>query len=133
MTHQLRLAALVLLALPTSLAACGDDDNGGGGTEADKIGVGASCNVNEDCAVKGQTCLPFKGGYCGLADCTADADCPQGSACVSHDDGKNYCFRICLDKSECNYNRPVDLASNCSSNVTFVEGKKGNKACVPPS
>ena len=68
----------------------------------------------------------------GVQDCTDDAGCPQGSACVAHDDGVNYCFRVCANKSECNYNRAADNESNCSSNITFVEGG-GGKACVPPS
>jgi len=133
MTFRKVLGSLLALPLLVSLGACGDDDDGGGGTEADKLGVGAACAKTEDCTVQGQICLPFKGGYCGIENCTADADCPQGSLCVAHDDGKNYCFRVCVDKSECNLNRPVEFESNCSSNITFVEGKKGSKACVPPS
>lgn len=132
MAHRGFLGSLLALSLVFSLGACGDDDDGGG-TQADKLGVGAACAKNEDCTVEGQICLPFKGGYCGIADCTADADCPQGSLCVAHTDGKNYCFRVCADKAECNYNRPVEVEANCSSNVTFVSGKKGSKACVPPS
>jgi hypothetical protein len=127
------LVGTFVLAFGVILSACGDDDDGGGGTEADKIGVGASCAKNEDCKHSGQTCLPFKGGYCGVENCAGDADCPQGSACVAHTDGKNYCFRICVDKVDCNRNRPVDLEANCSSSITFVDGKKGSKACVPPS
>jgi len=45
----------------------------------------------------------------------------------------NYCFRICVDKAECNLNRDVDVEANCSSSVDFVDGKKGAKACIPPS
>lgn len=73
----------------------------------------------------------FKGGYCGLSGCTKDTDCPSASACVT-EGGTNYCFRICADKAECNANRTVDFAANCSSSVTFVEAK-GVKACLPPS
>lgn len=131
MTKVFRVA-LLGLGMAALLAACGDDD-GDGSTEADKRGVGAACAKTEDCTEQGQICLPFKGGYCGIADCTGDVDCPSGSRCVTHDDGKNYCFRVCLDKSECNRNRPVDFESNCSSNITFVDSGKGEKACVPPS
>ena len=56
-----------------------------------------------------------------------------GSACVAHTDGKNYCFLICTDKSQCNVNRAADVEANCSSSVVFVEGKLNVKACVPPS
>jgi hypothetical protein len=124
-------AARILVVLAMGLGAgCGDDDDDGG-TEADRLGVGAACADSGDC-LEGQSCLPFKGGYCGIQNCQADADCPDGSACVMHDDGTNYCFRICTDKSECNFNRPVDIESNCSANITFVEAT-GVKACVPPS
>lgn len=102
------------------------------GTEADELGVGAECSATGDC-LEGQECLTqFKGGYCGLSGCLDDLDCPEASACVTHDDGNNYCFRICVDKSECNVNRGPDVESNCSSNVTFADGG-GGKACVPPS
>jgi len=126
------LTAVLSILTLVPLAACGDDDDDGG-TEADRHGIGASCGGNEDCFEEGQTCLPFKGGYCGVADCTGDEMCPDGSLCVAHTDGKNYCFRICIDKPDCNRNRPVEFESNCSSNITFVSGGKGSKACVPPS
>lgn len=111
------------------LTACGDDD-------ADSLGVGAQCTSTDECdGSDGQSCLPnFKGGYCGLAACTADEDCPARSACVTHDDNVNYCFRTCTDKAQCNENRDVENESNCSSSITFVESQEsGVKACVPPS
>ena len=104
-----------------------------GGSEADDLGVGAECAANDDCdADTDQVCLGFKGGYCGIEGCLANADCPEDSACVAHDDGINYCFRICIDKAECNANRSVENESNCSANVDFVEPTNA-KACVPPS
>lgn len=106
---------------------CGDE------TEADRRGVGAECKTNSDCTESNQVCLTnFKGGYCGVKDCTADAGCPSGSACVTHTDSVNYCFRICDTKAECNANRTAANESNCASNVTWVEAKS-SKACVPPS
>lgn len=112
--------------------ACGDDEN-----EADRLGVGAQCTVDLDCdqSTIAQVCLrQFKGGYCGVVDCKRNADCPEPSACVAHDDGESYCFRSCTDKLECNANRALENAANCASNVTYVEadGATG-KACVPPS
>ncbi|MFZ5895078.1 MAG: hypothetical protein ACOY0T_28720 [Myxococcota bacterium] len=112
-------------------AACGGDDDEG--SEAMKRGVGSECKSDADCTEAGQRCLPFKGGYCGVADCKVDTDCPQGSACVTHDDSKNYCFLICLEKFECNRYRSLEFESNCSSNITFVSGDKTHKACVPPT
>ena len=101
-----RLAWIVLLS--TTLLACGR----GTDTEADDVGVGAECTTSEDCPDNPDTGAPelvcltqFAGGYCGLSDCTGNDDCPEGSACVAHDDGANYCFRQCVDKSECNVNR----------------------------
>ncbi len=110
-------------------------------TEADRVGVGAECTESQECESDDEDvtleCLTqFAGGYCGLADCEGDADCPEGSACVRHDDGDgaaNYCFRLCADKPECNRRRSPDNESNCSSNVEFVDGKHERKACVPPS
>jgi len=121
---------LGLIALLVGALGCGDD-----GTEADKLGVGAQCTKNEDCNDDPlpQTCLSFKGGYCGLSPCAHDTDCPDASACIKHTDNVNYCFRICADKPECNRNRDVANEANCSSSVDFVDGAMGRKACVPPS
>jgi hypothetical protein len=134
-TRSFFVAAIGFVGLSS---ACSDDD-GGYGTQADQIGVGAECRNDADCLQTGdggivQQCLTeFKGGYCGLKACQADEECPYGSACVSHEDGQTYCFRICRDKGECNLNRSVDHESNCVSSVDFVEGANGSKACVPPS
>lgn len=115
-----------MLAL-VMLAACGD------GTEADRRGIGAECVTDEDCFEEGQTCLTqFGGGYCGVPDCTSNLECPEASACVAHDDGRNYCFRLCLDKPECNVNRSLENEANCVGSITFVEPTDG-KACEPPS
>jgi hypothetical protein len=122
--------ALAVLALGTvGFAGCSDD--------ADELGVGAECTSNEQCKSGDDditlSCLTaFKGGYCGLEGCTKNADCPENSICVTHEDGKNYCFRTCLEKIDCNVNRGADNESNCSSNITRVE-QGTDKACVPPS
>ena len=104
------------------------------GSEADELGVGSECATTDDSSEDDQACLlQFAGGYCGIVDCNEDLDCPEDAACVTHDDNSNYCFRTCVDKSECNANRSVENESNCSSSVTFVDGADGRKACVPPS
>lgn len=122
----------VFLILPLGIAGCGDDT-----TEADRIGVGAQCTDSAECPAEMEIdlrCLPqFNGGYCGLEGCAGDIECPEGSACVIHDDGKNYCFRVCRDKPECNYNRSLENESNCSANIVFAEEPQDRKACVPPS
>lgn len=128
-----RFHAFGVLLVSFALAACGDDD--GGGSPAQRMGVGSECTADSQCPVVDGVplkCLAFKGGYCGIADCTADVDCPGGSACVT-EQGANYCFLICTDKPQCNYTRSLANESNCSSSVDFVEGKTGVKACLPPS
>ena len=120
----------ITISLALCLAACG-------GSEADELGVGAQCTSNDECLQDdafSQECLTqFKGGYCGLTGCASDLDCPEDSACVTHEDNVNYCFRICIDKIDCNVNRDLENESNCSSSTTFVEGAMGRKACIPPS
>lgn len=124
----MKLFGIFLALLLGFGTGCGDD------SEADRRGIGAECSSSDDCTEANQQCLTqFKGGYCGSQGCASTEECPPGSGCVSHTDGTNYCFRICLDKIECNANRSVDNESNCSSNITFASGKKEGKACVPPS
>ena len=122
------LAVVCPLVFAVLTMSCGD-----GGTEAQKRGIGAACTMAPDCTETGQSCLTqFKGGYCGVQGCTADVDCPDGSACVTHDDGVNYCFLVCEEKPDCNRNRSVENEANCSSSAVFVE-PDGRKACTPPS
>ena len=118
------------------IAGCGDD----GSTEADRVGVGAQCTASAECESPDEQivleCLTqFTGGYCGLEGCVEDADCPEGSACVTADDGKNYCYRLCQNKDDCNRNRDEENWANCvgSGTINFVEGGEGRKACEPPS
>ena len=127
--HVVMRSLLTGLLLALTLAACND------GTEADRLGVGAQCAGNDDCdADTQQVCLlNFSGGYCGMQGCVHDSDCPEASACIAHTDGVNYCFRICVDKVECNRNRDLANEANCSASATFVDGTLGRKACVPPS
>jgi hypothetical protein len=136
MTLRLFFASTLLVAA----LGCGDDDT----TEADRIGIAATCTVDEDCrrieledggVVQLQCLTQFTAGYCGLPDCVTSDDCPYQSICVAHDDGRNYCFRVCLDKPECNANRPPDVEANCSSSFDWAEpaDDNGEKACIPPS
>jgi hypothetical protein len=123
-----KIAWLTHIALVVFSLSCDD------GTEAQKRGVGAACSANLACTESGQSCLTqFKGGYCGVAECTNDAGCPAGSACVTHDDGKNYCFLLCTDKPDCNRSRSADVEANCSSSAVLVEPVNNRKVCVPPS
>lgn len=137
------MLVMSLLAVCLAVAGC-DEGTGSDPTEADEVGVGADCAALKDCQpsqAEAETdteadlvCLTqFKGGYCGLSDCTANEECPQGSVCVAHDDGQNYCFLSCTEKFQCNVNRSTDIESNCSANIEFVDPDTTGKACVPPS
>lgn len=120
------VAAAVALA-----SGCGDD-----ATEADRLGIGAACTASAVCETVDEIeleCLTqFAGGYCGLEGCEGDDDCPEGSACVT-DNGTNYCFRLCIEKPDCNRNRPADVEANCVGSITFVDPRNDRKACEPPS
>ena len=124
---QYSLAVCLVVAIGGFPLACG------GGSEADDEGVGAECTTADDCD-ESQECLAFKGGYCGIEDCVDDDDCPDGSFCVTHDDGIEYCFLECTDKPDCNVNRTEENESNCvgSGTVDFVEAHPSDKVCVPP-
>ena len=107
-------------------------------TEADRAGVGAECTEAAECESPDEEfeldCLTqFKGGYCGLEGCEGDVDCPEGSACVTHTDGMNYCFRVCQDKPDCNRNRTAENEANCVGSIDFVDPRNERKACEPPS
>ncbi len=115
------------LAMGVFLSACGTQ------TAAVSRGVGSECTQSSDCTESGQTCLSFKGGYCGIKDCTANSGCPTGSACVAHTDGSKYCFLQCTEKADCNANRTTANEANCAANVTYVEAATTGKACVPPA
>ncbi len=127
MKSYLRIYPLLLAAF--FMTGCDDDQ----GSDAIRLGVGAECNVNAECATEGTECLTqFRGGYCGLSPCDANQDCPSGSLCVVHDDGAHYCFLSCVTKSDCNGSRSIENESNCTSSVVFVEPTE-SRACVPPS
>jgi hypothetical protein len=104
-------------------------------SESDRMGIASVCTQDKDCEKVGDvqlTCLTaFKGGYCGLAGCAQDSDCPTGAACIA-EAGVNYCFRECIDKPECNLHRTVDAEANCVGSAVHV-GVSSAKVCVPPS
>ena len=119
-----RLCLLFLIVL-----GCGSNQS-----EANRRGVGAECTMGSDCTEAGQHCLTaFKGGYCGVAGCLHDTDCPQGSACVTDDNQSNYCFLICNTKTDCNLHRSASDESDCTSSLTFVDGAMNRKVCRPPN
>ena len=112
---------LVVTAIGTSswLAACSAP------------AAGNTCAKAEDCPEEQECLTEFKGGYCGTKGCTKDEDCTDDTICVAYE-GANYCFLKCVDKADCNANRPADQESNCVSSIVAV-GSSGSKACVPPA
>ena len=101
--------------------------------------MGAACTKNDDCTEQGQVCLTqFKGGMCGIADCTSTTMCPAGSVCVADPDfSRNFCLLTCIDKPDCNVHRPVESEANCSSTLNAIDTRDGGvadpKVCRPPN
>ena len=120
--------SVLLNVLLLVAGGCGSNQN-----EANQRGVGAECGMTSDCTTSGEVCLTeFKGGYCGVAGCLHDTDCPQGSACVT-DGQTNYCFLVCDTKTDCNLHRSADNESDCTSSLTFLDTNNGRKVCRPPN
>lgn len=83
----------VMLAL-TALIGCG---NGGVGRDGDV--VGGPCSSG-GCA-GGSTCLEasmYPDGMCSI-DCTTQADCPSGTACIT--EGGGQCVLSCDGADDC--------------------------------
>jgi hypothetical protein len=82
-------------------------------------GLGAPCSSDSDCA----------SGYCDDADwcsriCTSDADCNNGTVCISTTSGSNYCFPTCGQDTDCSvYDDDVlscTGATDVSGQSTFI-------------
>lgn len=133
------LISVLVFGLALTAAGCG-----GSAGDADRVGVAAECMTTAECGtyVRGDAgtqqlqCLPaFRGGYCAVPNCVTSTECPEGSVCVAHTDGSNYCLRSCDNKPECNANRSVANEANCSSSFNWaVPGEDDeSKVCIPPS
>lgn len=124
------MIALCCVSIAVLGMSCGDDES-----EAEDVGIAGNCAQTTDCPKIGDiqlACLTvFKGGYCGTSGCTADTECPSGSACVTVN-SVNYCFLVCTEKTDCNSNRTLENEANCVGNATHV-GTSTAKVCVPPS
>jgi hypothetical protein len=97
--------------------------------------VGADCAAVADCASGLECITAFNGGYCGKANCTANADCPDpmNDACVTAKDGKNYCFKKCGSNTDCTVCRDPRWPATCTpaDQVTFAEAGTTGSVCVP--
>ena len=143
MRSGLHIKFFCFVLLPVLAAGCGDDE----AAHADRLGIAAECEADEDCAPGLSCVLDFKNGYCGLKGCTADPPqdatgpcpegelcCPAGAVCVAHGTpALNYCFRSCLEKPDCNANRSEESAANCVGSIDPVDPGYTGKACEPPS
>jgi hypothetical protein len=89
-----RLVMLLVLGFAaTCLSACGVDDVG----PMSRL-VGGRCVTDNDCiklCIKGSG---FPRGYCTVS-CTANSDCPGGSACVASNGG--ICLATCQVPADC--------------------------------
>jgi hypothetical protein len=108
----------------------------GGGSLNRKIcvpgvcGVGSACASTEDCDADLECLTGYRGGYCTQTGCTANADCPMGSACAVVDGGPNQCLRICTKESDCSLCRDPDVATACTADVPVVDDMTAS-LCVP--
>jgi hypothetical protein len=96
-------------------------------------GVGAGCADGTDCAAGLECVTEFRGGYCTKRNCSVNADCPKDSLCVSHSNGKNYCYPICTAEFNCSFCRHPDFVASCRDDVDFAVAGTTGKVCVPPS
>jgi hypothetical protein len=109
----------------------------GGGSDNRKVcvpgncGLGAACEVDADCGADLTCLLEFGGGYCGVKGCTGNADCPEGSACVTHTNDENYCFATCERDADCTFCRWDGTKPGCTADVDFVD--PGDLRVCPPS
>ncbi len=111
----------------------GPDAASGGGPDAsdEETRVGGPCESAADCGDDGALCvtrvgaggfeLTFPSGYCSIAGCSGDADCPEGSGCLSAA-GMNACLALCEDENDCR----ADEGYTCGSFGT------PNAFCLPP-
>jgi hypothetical protein len=136
------ITVVSMLALLGLASGCHSDR-----VEADLVGVGAQCATSADCpevdfegdagVMRLQCLTTFNGGYCGLADCSSNAECPGGSVCIAHDDpAGSFCFRSCTNKPECNANRDVNHEANCNGGADPqdpADEASIGKVCYPSS
>jgi hypothetical protein len=94
-------------------------------------GIGASCDDVFLCDAGLQCLTAFGGGYCGTQGCTTNAECGQNGLCVTHSNGTNYCLKSCAAPSDCSFCRPATEATECRSDVSFVEAGTTGSVCVP--
>jgi hypothetical protein len=85
-----------------------------------------------DCANGLECVTSFDHGYCTIADCTLNADCPNDARCVTLPDGHNYCLRTCTGPNSCTFCRPFEFGGECTGDVDFAEAGTTGEVCLPP-
>lgn len=120
-----RRSALIALLVAAAAFGCGDDGNPAAqGSAVGKQGtvVGGPCTTTSGCAASSQceTDGDFPGGTCVVA-CSSDAQCPDGTRCISSKGG--VCLLTCTTEADCRSGYPCQTKSR--------EGADGEtKVCI---
>ena len=120
----------------------GDGDQGDGDGDAMSTGaeVGEACGKDGDCEGGAKAyCImsleidltfiklpvEFPGGSCAITGCKSDADCPQGTGCLTGF-AMPACTKLCNDASQCR----ADEGYTCGS--LMFGSTDTRKFCQPP-
>lgn len=115
-------AALAALAATTGVAACGAKDDVGPSGHT----VGARCTADNDCAKRCFLGSDFPNGYCSQT-CTADKDCPGGTACIMATDKTGACMVTCKVPNDCN---GFGAGYQCNRQGRQESGAEGALVCT---
>lgn len=88
-----------------------------------KATAGRACGSEPDC-VTNLTCHTgpeFVGGYCAKLGCSAETDCPPGTACAADTDSGGLCLRACDTVADCGVVSPQST-QECVGRVGPVAG-----------
>ena len=99
-----------------------------------KATTGAACVDKAECELN-LNCLKdtgFKGGYCAKTNCSADKDCPPGSACVGSAAGQKLCARSCEGFGDCTVSTDTQDVQDCRSRPKPT-GNTCSRICINPT
>ena len=90
--------------------------------------IGDKCKTSNDCPA-GTVCdTDSPGGYCLVANCDADEECPEEAACVKFTESQRYCLKKCKKNSDCrsgDYTCREDIGDQkfCYIRADYVYGR----------